>query len=69
VTCFIDTLGTITQKLADPATGSTHIEGCLPGEVKVPRAGVMTLYAQFGDWFAISWLLICVVCTGFRRFV
>ena len=68
VTCFIDTLGTITQKLADPATGSTFIEGCLPGEVKVPRLGVMTLYAQFGDWFAMGWLLICVVCLGFRRF-
>ena len=68
VTCFIDTLGTVTQTLADPATGSTFIEGCLPGEVKVPRVGVMTLYARYGDWFAMSCLLICLVCLVFRRF-
>jgi apolipoprotein N-acyltransferase len=68
VTCFIDTLGTVTQTLADPATGSTFIEGCLPGEVKVPRVGVMTLYARYGDWFAMSCLLICLGCLVFRRF-
>lgn len=59
VTCFIDTLGTITHRLADPETGSTLIEGCLPGEVKVPAMGEMTLYARHGDWFSLVCLALC----------
>lgn len=59
VTCFIDTLGTVTQRLADPETGGTLIEGCLPGTVLVPRQPEMTLYARFGDWFALSCLGLC----------
>jgi apolipoprotein N-acyltransferase len=59
VTCFIDTLGQITGKLADPESGSTFIEGCLPGEVRVPTSGEMTLYALHGDWFALLCLGLC----------
>lgn len=68
VTCFIDPLGTITHQLADPETGSTLIEGCLPGEVKVPVRGEMTLYARFGDWFAISGLGLCAFAALRRHF-
>lgn len=61
VTCFIDTLGTVTHRLADPESGSTLIEGCLPGEVRVPSQGEMTLYARHGDWFA----LLCLASAAF----
>ena len=67
VTCFIDTLGTVTGKLADPETGSCFIEGCLPGEVRVPRSGELTLYARHGDWFAISFLSLCGILVCFRK--
>ncbi|WP_395731189.1 apolipoprotein N-acyltransferase [Prosthecobacter sp.] len=60
VSCFIDTCGRITSRLKDPETGSSFIEGTLPGEVKVPRSGHMTLYARFGDWFALTLLGVCV---------
>lgn len=69
VTCFIDTLGTLTQKLADPETGSTRIEGCLPGTVLVPRQAEMTLYARFGDWFALSCLVLCAALVVFRKMI
>lgn len=70
VTCFIDTLGTITHRLADPETGSTLIEGCLPGEVRVPSQGEMTLYARFGDWFSylcLASVLLLSACQLRRR--
>ena len=67
VSCFIDTCGRITSKLSDPDTGSTFIEGTLPGEVKVPRTGHITLYARFGDWFALSLLGICIAVGLVRR--
>jgi apolipoprotein N-acyltransferase len=66
VTCFIDTLGNVTSKLADPETGSSFIEGCLPGEVRVPKIGEMTLYARHGDWFAVSFLCVCAFLILFR---
>ncbi len=67
VTCFIDTHGRITSRLSDPETGSTFLEGVLPGEVKVPRVGIMTLYARLGDWFAVSLLVLCAVVCIVRR--
>ncbi len=67
VTCFIDTLGRVTSRLDDPETGSSFLEGVLPGEVKVPRTGEMTLYARFGDWFALSALFVCVVSVAAGR--
>lgn len=66
VTCFIDTLGTITHRLADPTDGSTLIEGCLPGIVKVPVQGEMTLYTRMGDWFALVCLALCAVLAVLR---
>jgi apolipoprotein N-acyltransferase len=59
VTCFIDAQGRVTSRLDDPDTGKSFLEGVLPGEVKVLLKGSMTLYARFGDWFAISMLLVC----------
>jgi len=67
VSCYIDTCGRIISKLSDPDTGTSFIEGTLPGEVKVPRVGQITLYARFGDWFALSLLGICVVVWLMRR--
>ena len=67
VSCFIDTRGRIISKLNDPETGSSFIEGTLPGEVKVPRVGHMTLYARFGDWFALMLLGNCVIVGLLRR--
>lgn len=61
VSCFIDAYGRIISKLSDPETGSSFIEGTLPGEVKVPRAGQITLYARWGDWFALTMLSICAL--------
>lgn len=69
VSCFIDTCGRITSRLEDPETGSSFIEGALPGEVKVPRAGHLTPYARFGDWFALTLLGICVVVWLCRRWI
>lgn len=59
VSCFIDTLGRVTQRLADPETGSPAIEGCLPGNVRVPRNPPSTLYAKFGDAFSVTLLVLC----------
>lgn len=59
VTCFIDTQGRVTSRLDDPDTGRSFVEGVLPGEVSVPLKGGMTLYARFGDWFALTMLLVC----------
>ena len=59
VSCFIDSCGRIVSTLTDPDTGTTFIEGTLPGEVKVSRVGPMTLYARFGDWFALTMLALC----------
>lgn len=59
VTCFIDTNGRVTSRLDDPETGTSFLEGVLPGEVSVPKEGQLTLYARFGDWFAIGLLGIC----------
>jgi len=67
ISCFIDTCGRITSKLSDPDTGSSFLEGVLPGEVKVPRTGEITLYARFGDWFALGLLGVCAVTMIWRR--
>ncbi len=68
VTCFIDTHGRITSRLTDPETGTSFLEGVLPGEVSVPRAGALTVYARFGDWFAVSLLVLCAAVWGVRKF-
>ena len=67
VSCFIDTSGRVTSQLSDPDTGTSFVEGTLPGEIKVPRVGKITLYARFGDWFALTLLGICLVVGLFRR--
>jgi apolipoprotein N-acyltransferase len=69
VTCFIDTLGTVVNQLSDPQTGSTLLEGCLPGEVQVPAIPEMTLYARWGDWFSMLCLSLCGLMILRRRFI
>lgn len=66
VTCFIDPLGRVIQKLADPDTGDTMIEGCLPGKVSVPIHPPTTLYARWGDWFPITMLALASLAIARR---
>lgn len=56
ISCFIDTRGRVTARLADPETGSSFLEGCLPGEVRVPKTAEATVYARWGDAFAQAML-------------
>jgi apolipoprotein N-acyltransferase len=59
VSGFIDPLGRVTSRLEDPETGTSFIEGCLPGVMRVPMEGEMTFYARFGDVFALGCLAVC----------
>ncbi len=69
VSCFIDPLGRVMSRLEDPVTGSSFLEGCLPGVLRVPVNGEMTFYARFGDAFALGCLGLCagVVLVGCAR--
>lgn len=69
VTCFIDAHGRVTSRLRDPETGSSFVEGVLPGEISVPSVGQVTWYARYGDWFAQLLLLLCaaVICLRYLR--
>jgi apolipoprotein N-acyltransferase len=58
VTCFVNELGRITQRLQDE-TGSTFTEGVLTGEIKVPTEHELTFYTQHGELFA----KLCAVIT------
>jgi apolipoprotein N-acyltransferase len=64
VSCFIDATGRITARLADPETGSSFVEGCLPGEIAVPLQPRITFYACYGDAFAVALLLLCAGAAG-----
>jgi apolipoprotein N-acyltransferase len=61
VTCFIDDRGRVLSMLRDPQTNSTFIEGVLPSTIQVARHPPMTLYARFGDWFAMLCLAVCLL--------
>ena len=65
VTCFIDDCGRITSRLEDPVTHDSFIEGVLPGDVIV-HDQPLTLYARFGDWFALAMLSISFAITVVR---
>ncbi len=67
VSCFIDPLGRITSRLSDPITGSSFVEGCLPGNITVPRQGEMTFYARYGDGFALTCLALCTLIPFTQR--
>ncbi|MCB1228256.1 MAG: apolipoprotein N-acyltransferase, partial [Verrucomicrobiales bacterium] len=60
VTCFIDPLGRTLSQLDDPATGSTFIEGCLPGALRFAPGSALTFYARFGDVFSY----LCLALTS-----
>lgn len=68
VTCFIDTEGRVTSRLNDPETGTSFLEGVLQGEASIPATGQITLYARFGDWFAVGMLGLCMLVWAVRRF-
>ena len=58
VTCFVNELGRITQRLQDE-TGSTFTQGVLTGEIKVPTEHELTFYTRHGELFA----KLCAVIT------
>ena len=64
VTCFVDERGVELKRLADPETGSTLIEGVLPGTIEVPSHPVMTFYALHGDVFAWVCFGVCLLAAG-----
>ncbi len=68
VTCFIDECGRITSKLIDPDTGSTFTQGVLQSTVQVSKHPPLTLYARWGDWFALLNAALCLLMIARRRF-
>ena len=66
VTCFIDERGVEQSRLSDPETGSTLIEGVLPGTIQVPKHPEMTFYALHGDVFSLACLGLCTVVGGWK---
>lgn len=67
ITCVIDDKGRVLQRLQDPKTGDTFIEGVLRSEIQIPTNPPRTIYARFGDWFSIGLLLVCGVLVIRRR--
>lgn len=65
VTCFIDERGSVTAALRDPDTGSTFIEGVLPRTIQVPKHPERTIYARWGDWFAMLGAAVCLAVAWF----
>lgn len=61
ISCFIDPQGRVRDRLEDPDSHNTFIEGAIPGDVPVPVAGEMTFYARHGDVFCLSALALCVL--------
>jgi apolipoprotein N-acyltransferase len=59
VTAWIDPHGRVLEKLADPETGRTFLEGTLINEFQVPVSIEPTFYTRSGDVFA--W--VCLVGT------
>ncbi|SKA97915.1 apolipoprotein N-acyltransferase [Prosthecobacter debontii] len=64
ISCFIDVFGHVESRLADPETNNTFIEGCLPGEVKIPQQARITFYAKYGDAFSMLTLLVTLGIIG-----
>jgi apolipoprotein N-acyltransferase len=58
VSAFIDDRGRVVSRLDDPVTGSSFIEGCLPGVMHAPVDAPITFYARYGDVFSLSCLAL-----------
>ena len=67
VTAFIDDRGRVVASLRDPQSGSTFIEGVLPRTVNVPRHPPATLYARWGDWFAMLSGALCLLTLALQH--
>lgn len=72
VTCIIDIAGRTVDhhKLTDPVTNSIFIDGFLASTVQVPKSGVITFYARFGDAFSLAAGLVAllfIAVTVFKR--
>ncbi len=68
VTCFIDECGRVTSKLIDPDTGSSATQGVLQSTVQVRKHPPLTLYARWGDWFAMLGAALCLLALIRRKF-
>ena len=73
VTCFVNELGRITQRLQDE-NGSTFTEGVLTGEIKVPTEHELTFYTRHGELFAklcavitLIGIIVAISLRGLRR--
>lgn len=60
VSAVIDTRGVVTARLVDPETKSPFIQGVLPGDVALAKQPPVTVYARWGDWFAVACLSLCI---------
>ncbi|MGI8605476.1 MAG: apolipoprotein N-acyltransferase [Verrucomicrobiales bacterium] len=56
-TCVIDQFGRITHRIPRLQ------EGVLSADVAIPTHGRVTVYARFGDWFAVISLLLALIAT------
>jgi apolipoprotein N-acyltransferase len=59
VSAIIDDRGVVQARLVDPETRSPFIQGVLPGEVQLAKQPPTTLYARFGDAFAVLCAVLC----------
>ncbi len=74
LTCVIDRFGSTLDPdsrnpgdhrvYRDAATGSPFIAGFFPATVKINSKPVTTIYARYGDWFALSLLGVTAIVVG-----
>lgn len=73
VSGFVDERGSVYERnsgdrfpriLRDEETGSTYIRGSIPGTVVVDLDPPMTIYASYGDWFAVTMAVVALLGVG-----
>ncbi len=76
VTCVIDQFGTTADPASstdqliyrDTATGSPFIAGFFPAKVRIDSKPSMTIYARYGDWFALTLVGITTIIVAIPTF-
>jgi len=75
VSGFIDERGSIYSReegsafpriLRDEESGSTFIRGSLPATIHLDADPPLTIYARFGDWFAVGLGFVALVTAGWQ---
>lgn len=67
ITAVVDARGVLTARLQDPETKSPFIQGVLPAELQLDARAETTVYARWGDWFAVVCLASCLLGGWFTR--